>query len=201
MPLPRIAGPIDLDALALEFATGMASAERLRRLGQCVLAFPWERGGAIVEIGTYHGMTAVFLARASQAASRQPPVISIDPFERSGPVDQYNARGSYEEYCATIQRFGMQEQCIPVATFAKTAAPIIGPIGVLFVDGLHTFEACWADLECYVPKVMPEGWIFVDDYRADYYPGVVDACNQFFAYFPRMRVERHAAGYLVAQKC
>ena len=55
-----------------------------------------------------------------------------------------------------------------------TAGAHAGGIGVLVIDGAHHYEAVRADLELYVPKVVPGGYVFLDDYGPAY-PDVIRA--------------------------
>lgn len=178
---------------------GMMNTERLIRLGRILASYRWDNGGIVAEIGTYFGHTAVFMAKVMQHMYRHDvPVLSIDPFERSGPYDHANATGNYSEYIKNVADACCAEQCFCIATFSRIAVPVVGPIGVLVVDGNHSRESCETDLQLYVPKVLPGGWIFVDDYIPDIYPGVVAACDGYFRRHPRIRVER-SEGYLVAE--
>ena len=57
---------------------------------------------------------------------------------------------------------------------------------ILYIDGLHTFEGCYSDLELAYKKVKPGGWICGHDYgcnfikcRHAYCFGVVQAVDTF----------------------
>ena len=179
--------------LAAEYASDMMSEVQLEALGRMLVAFDWSRGGIVVEIGTYHGLTAAYMAHVLRASGHpEVPVVSVDPFERSGPRDAYNAQGDYTAYCATIATQGVGEQCFVVAAPSQQAASIIpATIGVLVIDGNHTYDDCKAELDLYVPKVMHGGFVFIDDDLEEYYPGTVDAISDYFAVLPEMDLLRH----------
>lgn len=177
---------------------GMMDCAELEALGTLITRYPWQQGGIVAEIGTYHGKTAVFMALLIKDLGFHVPVVAIDPFERSGPADHFNARGDYAAYCEAIVAGGVQDLCIPIGTFATVAHSIVGDIGVLVVDGNHTYEDCLADLTHYAPKVLKGGFIFIDDYLRDIYPGVVRATDEFFADNPRYRLTTHA-NYAIAE--
>lgn len=178
--------------LAAEHASGMMSAAQLEALGRMLLDVYWRSGMIAVEIGTYHGGTSAFMAKVLRLAGHpEIPVVAIDPFERSGPADQYNARGAYDAYIRTITEQGVTDQCFAIATWSQQAVSVIpDTIGVLVVDGNHVFEECEAELRLYVPKVVKGGWVFVDDDCPEYYPGVVRAITEFAEVHPEIDVQR-----------
>jgi hypothetical protein len=50
---------------------------------------------------------------------------------------------------------------------------------LLFVDGLHTYEAVKADIDDWVPRVIPGGVIVFDDYfPLGDHPGVKQAVDE-----------------------
>jgi hypothetical protein len=51
-------------------------------------------------------------------------------------------------------------------------------IGVLVVDGSHSYETVRGDIQRYAPKVIPGGVVFLDDYSPTF-PGVVRAVDEF----------------------
>ncbi len=70
---------------------------------------------------------------------------------------------------------------IPVVSISTAAARTvdIGPIRLLFVDGLHTYEGVKVDIEDWMPRVSSGGIIVWDDYFNEGYPGVRRAVDEF----------------------
>ena len=139
--------------------------------------------GAIVEIGSAWGRSTVFLARGSKLAKRE-KVFSIDPHtgdpfficgkKPQGPklenseykVDDGTEFNSYSGFLRTIRHFQIEDWVIPLVMTSNEATKKteIGPIRLLFIDGMHTYEAVKDDINNWVPRVISGGVIVFDDY-------------------------------------
>jgi hypothetical protein len=53
------------------------------------------------------------------------------------------------------------------------------PIAAVYIDGDHSYEACKADIERWIPWVVDDGLIFFHDYGTPHTPGVVRAVDEF----------------------
>ncbi len=170
--------PADAAARADQYASAMMDDGELRYLASIALAFPWSPEALVVEIGSYSGLTAAFVAETLAGAGHANPVLSIDPFERV-PHTRKNPQGKYKRYLRTMQERGMEDRCLPLIAYSEHAAPVVPDrIGLLIVDGNHEYESVTRDLALFAPKVLPSGFIFLDDHT-DTYPGVVRATGEF----------------------
>ena len=150
----------------------------LRYLAGIVLAFPWSPGELVVEIGSYSGMTAAFVAETLAEAGLDNRVLSIDPFERV-PHTRKNPQGKYKGYLRTMQERGLEDRCLPLVAYSQDAAVVVPDrVGLLIVDGNHEYESVAQDLALYASKVLPGGFIFLDDHT-ETYPGVIKAVADF----------------------
>lgn len=52
------------------------------------------------------------------------------------------------------------------------------PIGFVYIDGQHTYEACGLDIEIWWPRIVANGILAGHDY-CDYHPGVMRAVDEF----------------------
>lgn len=69
-------------ARADAYSSAMMDDGELRYLAAIVGSLDWTPDDLVVEIGSYAGMTAAFIAETLAEAGHQNKVLSIDPFER-----------------------------------------------------------------------------------------------------------------------
>ena len=124
--------------------------------------------GCIVEIGSYRGMSAVVLGLGS-LDHHKVPVFAIEPHEEVsypdggeyGPKD----RGAFFK---NVLRAGVGEIVrlvnLPSADVAKIWQR---PIGLLWIDGGHTYEAVKTDFDGWSPFVVEGGTIAFHDSHQD----------------------------------
>jgi len=144
-------------------------------------------GGAIVEIGSAWGLSTVFLATGAKRGKRE-RVHAIDPHTgdpwflqgiappRSGVIDASTGEAGFsslQQFEATLRDFGVDDWVNSVVCTSEEAAKLVdtGPIRLLFIDGLHTYEGARTDIQCWVPRVRSGGIIVFDDYF-NHNPGV-----------------------------
>ena len=164
--------------LAEEFHTSMMDASELLALAGVLSLYPWNGQAIVVEIGAYTGQTTVFMAKILQLLGKSASILSIDPFERAAS-DSINPRGNYSAYIKNILKHKTEQTCLPLVAFSEHAASVIpDKIGVLLVDGSHRYPDVAKDLSLYVPKLLPGGLLFVDDY-VPAYPGVMRAVDEY----------------------
>lgn len=161
------------------FESEMMDAAELVYLAATLMVCPWEGKGIVVEIGAYRGSTSVFMAKVLQRFGHRVPILSIDPFERVAP-DPTNPQGVYAAYLETVRQHKLEDVCLPLVAFSRDAVAVVpDTVGVLVVDGGHEYPVVSQDLLLYAPKVLPGGFIFIDDYVAAY-PDVMRAVDEYF---------------------
>lgn len=119
----------------------------------------------IVEIGSFRGKSAVFLALGSADVGGR--LLCIDPhktFHGSGR-EQYG-QADHDALMAAIQRHGVADRVTPVLRTSEDAhAEYDGaPIDLLWVDGDHNYEPARRDFELWAPHVAVGGIIAGHDY-------------------------------------
>lgn len=183
---------------AADFMSGMMDAGELLHLAGTLTAYPWSTESIVVEIGAYTGRTTVFMAKVLQLLGKHIPILSIDPFERAQP-DALNPQGIYAAYMATIRMHNVEDVCLPLAAFSQNAAPVVpDKIGVLVVDGAHHYPVVTKDLALYGVKVLPGGFIFIDDYGPAY-PDVIRAVDEYFVCGCSFTI-LHKSHFVIAQR-
>ena len=128
----------------LEGMIGDQEAELLTRLASEV------DEGCIVEIGSYRGMSTIALAKGARV-----PVYAIEPHEHFegvlggmfGPADR---RAFFEN----LLEAGVVEEVRLVNLSSEVVAPAWQlPVGLLWIDGDHRYEAVRRDFECWEPHL------------------------------------------------
>jgi len=117
--------------------------------------------GCIVEVGSYRGRSTVALAQGAGAR----PVFAIDPHEpftgalggTFGPEDR-----------AAFFRAMLRSKSYERVRLVNLSSEIIGPgwrepIGLLWIDGDHSYEGVRRDWEVWSPHLAPRAVVAFDD--------------------------------------
>lgn len=155
------------------------------------------RDQAIVELGVFHGKTALQMAwGASQenGLGNGAHVWAIDPWDLPGNV--YAPEGGMADNRAWarywVRGLGYSNAITLVHQFSRdaaglwTVAPGMGglgerPVGLLYVDGDHTYAGARSDIEAWAPHLAPGARIAIDDYLNENYSEVKQAVDDLVA--------------------
>jgi MMP 1-O-methyltransferase len=146
-------------------------------------------GQVIIELGSYTGKSTCCLARGS-FAGQDVPVYAVDLWtsgtSRKGrnfrvrrPDEQVRSSKFHTpEVLAVFRRRmevyseGLVHECMGASVDVAATFPHQRSCGLLFIDAEHTYEACRADFEAWVPKVVAGGVIMLHDYKGEGAGGV-----------------------------
>lgn len=136
----------------------------------------------IVEIGSYLGASACFLATGIE--EKRGRVYAIDTWTNIGMTE--GQRDTYEEFRTHIEP--LKEYIEPLRGRSIDIAHTFDEeVDLLFVDGDHSYEAVRSDLEAWLPKVKDNGIVVLHDFSwAD---GVRQAVRELV--FPLQREGAH----------
>ncbi len=110
--------------------------------------------GTAVEIGSYRGRSTWFLARAFEDTGSAWPVVAFDP----------HLEGTQDDFRANLARTGIAARVEAHAAFSHDEAPAFDrPIGLLWIDGDHTYTGVRRDFEDWFPKLVVGGWLAFHD--------------------------------------
>jgi predicted O-methyltransferase YrrM len=114
--------------------------------------------GQIVEIGSYIGGSTVFLAKGAAGSNKK--VYAIDPH-----IEGYiGAKSSRNEFSTNIEKAGCREVIIPLrVTSAEASKTFNEVVGLLFIDGLHTYEGAREDFYSWREHLADDGVIVFHD--------------------------------------
>jgi predicted O-methyltransferase YrrM len=169
-----------MDARVLEVAKSckgyLDEAEGLRLYE---LAREYGGLGPVLEIGSYCGKSSVYLGAGAKAAGSH--LICVDHHrgsEEHQPGEEYHDPSLYDaevgrmdtlrELRRNLLRAGLEDVCVPLVTRSATAARLWStPLGMVFIDGGHSFETAFSDYESWHGKVMPGGVLAIHDLFPD----------------------------------
>lgn len=160
----------------------------LRAFDHAVRSMP--PAGAIVEVGSFVGLSTNILAYLALKHGRDNPFFSCDPWIFEGaeePIGGYFDAGSpaYRRYAKDVFRLNVElfsESRKPYAIEASSAqfwelwrlgatrrdvfgreVTLGGPISFAYLDGSHTYEATQGDFLNVDRELLPGGFILLDD--------------------------------------
>lgn len=143
------------------------------------MALKASRLGPCLEIGSYCGLSAAFLGMGCRenggvlfsidhhrgSEEQQPGQEYFDPVlidRQTGLID------TFPFFRKTIADLGLEDTVVPiVASSALTAKAWSTPLGLVFIDGGHTFEAALADYNGWAAHIMPGGFLMIHDIFPD----------------------------------
>lgn len=153
---------------------GLVTDEVGMRLASLAYDVPPSR--AIVELGAFKGKSACWMAEGARLG-RHAHVWAIDPWDLPGNPKgkhNYSAEETYAHFHAQVDYMDLGEFITPIKAFSvDAAAKWDGPkIGLLFIDGSHTYADVKADYEAWSPHLVRGSVVVFDDYDTKPNPGV-----------------------------
>jgi MMP 1-O-methyltransferase len=167
---------------AAEAATGfMPAAEGL---ALCETAQAYAAVGPVLEVGSYCGKSAIYLAagvRGARARGVRQQVVTVDHHRGSeehqpgweyhdpGLVDPGTGRiDTLPRLRATLAAAGVEDDVIAIVGRSADVARLWRtPLGVLFIDGGHSDAAAQSDYAGWAPWVAPGGVLAIHDVFPD----------------------------------
>ena len=137
---------------------------------------------AIVELGTYRGASACWLAAGAQSGYGA-HVWTVDPHDLPGQRRPTGRNGGKTDYTNPAIRRHARQQIVSVGladhiTMVRQFSTVAGetwggpPVGLLFIDGDHRQHAARQDFRAWEHHLAPGALVVWDDH-ADTHPGVV----------------------------
>ena len=155
---PRSLVPAEVDALlaGVEGWLGPEEGRLLYRLAQAA-----DPAGVIVEIGSWHGRSTIWLA-AGARAGRGARVVAIDP--HSGTDLRSEGETTEHVLRTNLRRTGLDDRTeVVVATSLEAAARWSRPVSLLWIDGDHEYESARQDLSLWEPYLLPDAVVALHD--------------------------------------
>lgn len=151
--------------LAVADVKGWMTEGQGRMLWRCAAQVPPH--GRIVEIGSYHGRSAIILARSADPAVE---INAIDPHAGNdrGPQQVVGTADEGETdhgiFHANLEKAGVSQRVRHVREPSQTAhGSVDGAIDLLYVDGAHGYRPAMTDIRDWGLRVEPDGTMLIHD--------------------------------------
>ena len=130
--------------------------------------------GPLVEIGCLHGRSTSVLAKAAEKFNAN--VTSVDPF-----FDTPNTtKPSAQFWRINLRVAGLKVPDLLEMTSHEAAPLYQSKIGLLFVDGGHSYKDIRQDIQDWVPKIKIDGLVAFHDMYQYAIPGVARAVTEWW---------------------
>lgn len=155
---------------------------------------------AIVEVGSFKGKSACFLGIGSKLGNAA-PVYAVDLWElHSDP--KYASPDVFRRWCEQIDGMKLKDFVTPIRSESSEFSPLFShPIGLLFIDGDHSYDAVARDFSSWSSKVVEGGVVAFHDYRKRRVgQGVTQFVDELLARSPEWTWEGIVDSLLVMRK-
>ncbi len=135
--------------------------------------------GTAVEIGTYCGLSTLYLGYAAQLADALLATVdhhygSIEnskgwPHHDSQLIDpQTNQLDTLYRFRRTLALSGLSQNIVTIVGNSVTASKILtAPVDIVFIDGGHSHEVAWNDYYAWANRVRHGGILMIHDVFPD----------------------------------
>ncbi len=142
-------------------------------------------GSRFVEVGSWLGKSAAFMAVEIENSGKQIEFVCVDPWLDGGPdlrdttyFKDLQVPQVYDIFLRNIAPVQHRIKAMRMMSTEAAAWMADESVDFLMLDGDHSYEAVDADLVHWMPKMRPGGVISGDDYT---WPGVERAVNERFS--------------------
>lgn len=143
--------------------------------------------GDIIEVGCYLCYSSIMMATAFRGSHRK--VYAIDMFDRQqGWSNKGTDNWIYEKYSQrefaqkVIDECGLSDSIVlkqgRSEEFVEELSKLQN-VGLIFIDGDHSYQGCKQDIEKYSPILQEGGLLVMHDYACAHVPGVKQAVDEF----------------------
>lgn len=156
---------------------------------EAVRYFP--EGSCFVEVGTYLGRSLCSLSEIVERSGKSIRLVGIDACRGSGPegLKKKNYHGAAVERGGgtfagelhkNIVACGYGDAISLVITSSIDASRLFSDASIdwIHLDARHDYDSVKADIEAWLPKVKPTGWLSGDDYDEVKWPELVRAVDE-----------------------
>jgi len=141
-------------------------------------------GATVVEVGSFEGLSTLVMARSAHINGINVKIHAVDPFlgNIEHQKDDAVIRGElYDNFKANVAASGLASMIIPrrMPSVAAAATFKDASVDMIYVDGDHTLQGCFADLTAWVRVLKPGGVFLGHDFL--HRDGVALAVDKFMS--------------------
>lgn len=161
---------------------GLINEEIGRLLYESARSIPEDQ--AIVELGSYRGMSTCYLAAGARDGSKA-RVYAVDAW--SEDVSEWRSAvlstlpsPEYTDFERQLRKYRLWSRVTPVRGRTVEAGQTYAgpPVGLLYIDADHHHSAVLADFNAWQPHLVDGAYVLFDDYRTRTNPGVERAVSE-----------------------
>jgi len=159
-------------------APGMEAVADTEVAHLCWLGAQAPAGGAIVEIGSYRGKSALCLASGARSVGSGAKLMAVDLWTLGAGTtpERYSSEETWDVFQKRVLSWGFNGVILPEmgasVEVAQWCAECQDKLDVLFLDGDHTYADVSADFRAWSPFVAPGGYVAFHDYGTKWPTGV-----------------------------
>jgi SAM-dependent methyltransferase len=136
------------------------------------------RGAHFVEIGSWRGRSAAFMAVEIINSGKIIFFDCVDPWTDGGPdLRHKGVKDVFPEFLRNCRPVMHAIRPIRLPSLEAVSLYPDASLDLVLIDGSHVYADVKADIEAWLPKVKPGGVLAGDDYG---WPGVKQACDEIF---------------------
>lgn len=144
-------------------------------------------GGVLVDLGTYNGRSAAALAMGAP----QHRVVTVDDYSHRD-----DTKSSSTKTWGYMTELKCQMRVEVVQSDTRLVPPNVGRVALLYVDSNHTRAHFDAEMEAWLPRLVPGAIVAAHDYQSWHWPEITGAVDHWLHEWARIGQVR----YLVAHR-
>lgn len=138
----------------------------------------FDNGAVIVEVGSYLGRSACFLADQIKKSGKDIKLVCVDPWTPEF-LESKTGDAIYENFLAAVRIGGFQNIIVPIRGTSLMAAKLLrDDLDAVFIDADHSYESVKSDIRAWIEKVRPGGVLAGHDFDYQGWPDVPKAVKE-----------------------
>jgi tetratricopeptide (TPR) repeat protein len=115
-------------------------------------------GGTFVEVGTWKGKSAIYLAHRFEDIGKKVALICVDTFQGDKETGRCDVLMEFDENCIQSKCHSLIKDSVKKDSVAASLMIPDKFLDGVFIDAAHDYESAKADITAWLPKVKPGGF-------------------------------------------